>query len=59
VWKVKLDKASFDRIQEMRKMRSNIEVDGQGNKIRKSTHYSMKLALDMVEDPIQPDDEGV
>lgn len=40
-----LDKASFDQVQEMRKMRSNIELDEQGNKVRKITHYSMKRTL--------------
>lgn len=40
-----LDKASFDQVQEMRKMRSNIELDEQGNKVRKNTHYSMKRTL--------------
>ena len=37
-----IDKGSFYRVQEMKKQRSNIEIDKSGNKVRKSTHYSMK-----------------
>ncbi|MEA5031352.1 MAG: recombinase family protein [Sphaerochaeta sp.] len=37
-----IDKKTFDLVQEMKKMRSNIELDEHGNKARKSTHYSMK-----------------
>ena len=33
---------AFDLVQEMKKKRSNIELDEHGNKVRKSTHYSMK-----------------
>ena len=54
-----IEKARFDRVQEMRELRSNIEVDEHGRKVRKGTHYSMKLALDMVENTTQPDDECV
>lgn len=43
-----IDKASFCRIQEMKKMRSNNKLDEQGNKVRKSTHYSMKNPSDIV-----------
>jgi DNA invertase Pin-like site-specific DNA recombinase len=45
-----IDKASFDRVQEMRKSRSNIMLDEQGNKLRKNTHYSMKRSLDKIEE---------
>lgn len=34
----------------MKKTRSNIELDEQGNKVRKSTHYSMKNPLEIEED---------
>jgi len=44
-----IDKSLFDRVQEMRRIRTNVEVDEQGNKIRKNTHYSMKRPLDMRE----------
>ena len=44
-----IDKASFNQVQEMRRLRTNIEVDEQGNKVRKSTHYSMKHPLDIAE----------
>lgn len=37
-----IDRETFDLVQEMKKRRSNIEVNEHGNKIRKSTHYSMK-----------------
>jgi DNA invertase Pin-like site-specific DNA recombinase len=37
-----IEKATFDLVQKMKKMRSNIEVDEHGNKVRRRTHYSMK-----------------
>lgn len=37
-----IGKEIFDRVQEMKKSRTNIEFDEHGNKVRKSTHYSMK-----------------
>ena len=37
-----IDREIFDLVQEMKKKRSNIEVDEHGNRIRKSTHYSIK-----------------
>lgn len=43
-----IDRASFDRVQGMKRSRTNTEVDDQGNKVRKSTHYSMKRSLDMI-----------
>jgi site-specific DNA recombinase len=45
-----IDKACFERVQEMRKSRSNIMLDEQGNKVRKNTHYSMKRSLDKIEE---------
>jgi len=52
-----IDKSSFDQVQEMKKMRSNIEVDEQGNKVRKSTHYSMKNPSTKLEGITKPLDE--
>ena len=46
-----IDKAFFDRVQRMRALRSNVEVDGQGNRVRKGSHYSMELPRDTVGDP--------
>ena len=40
-----IDKDSFCRVQEMKKLRTNIKVDESGNKVRKRTHYSMKDPL--------------
>jgi len=44
-----IDKETFILVQEMKKMRSNIEIDEQGNKVRKTTHYSMKQPLTTIE----------
>ena len=52
-----INKPSFDRVQEMRKTRSNIELNEQGNKVRKSTHYSMKNPTEMVGVTAEPVDE--
>ena len=35
-----IDKACFDRVQELRLLRTNMETDERGNRVRKSTHYS-------------------
>jgi len=35
-----IDKACFDRVQKLRQLRTNMETDERGNKVRKSTHYS-------------------
>lgn len=37
-----VDKETFDLVQRMKKSKTNIELDEHGNKVRKSTHYSMK-----------------
>jgi hypothetical protein len=37
-----INRDTFDLVQEMKKSRTNIELDEDGNKVRKSTHYSMK-----------------
>lgn len=37
-----IEKATFDLVHELKKKRSNIEADEHGNRVRKSTHYSMK-----------------
>jgi hypothetical protein len=43
------DKACFERVQEMRRLRTNVIIDEQGNKVRKDTHYSMKRPSDVME----------
>ncbi len=52
-----IDKAFFDRAQKMRESRSNVEVDGQGTRVRKGSHYSMKLPLDPEGNPTDPVDD--
>lgn len=52
-----VDKGTFSRVQDMKNARSNIEQDEQGNSIRKSTHYSMKRALEITRDLVEPVDE--
>lgn len=51
-----IDKTCFDRVQEMRRLRTNVEIDGQGNNVRKSTHYSMKRHQDMMEAPTEQEE---
>jgi len=46
-----IDKTLFNRVQEMRALRSNVQVDEQDNRVRKSSHYSMKLPRDTVGEP--------
>jgi hypothetical protein len=41
-----IEKACFKRVQEMRRLRTNVEINEQGNRVRKNTHYSMKRPLD-------------
>jgi len=48
-----IDRETFDRVQEMKKSRTNIELDEHGNKVRKSTHYSMKRIEDKKESPTE------
>jgi site-specific DNA recombinase len=43
-----IDKACFDRVQEMRRLRTNVEIDEQGNRVCKETHYSMKRPSDVM-----------
>lgn len=38
----------------MRRLRTNVEIDEQDNKVRKDTHYSMKRPLDMIEGQTEP-----
>jgi DNA invertase Pin-like site-specific DNA recombinase len=45
-----IDRETFDLVQEMKKSRTNIELDEYGNKVRKSTHYSMKQSDKKVEE---------
>jgi len=35
-----IDQSLFDRVQELRLQRTNMETDERGNRVRKSTHYS-------------------
>lgn len=35
-----IDQTCFERIQELRQLRTNMETDERGNRVRKSTHYS-------------------
>ena len=51
-----INKSLFDLVQEMRRIRTNVEVDEKGNRIRKNTHYSMKRPLDMMGDQIEADE---
>lgn len=37
-----IDEYRFDQVQKLRKKRSNMEVDSEGNSVRKGVHYSMK-----------------
>ena len=48
-----INKETFDRIQEIKKKRSNIEFDEHGNRVRKSTHYSMKRIGNKAEESVQ------
>ena len=52
-----IDKASFSQVQEIKRLRTNIEVDEQGNKVRKNTHYSMKNTSTEVEGLVEPVDK--
>jgi site-specific DNA recombinase len=44
-----INRNTFDLVQEMKIIRTNIELDEYGNKVRKSTHYSMKQSDKKVE----------
>jgi site-specific DNA recombinase len=48
-----IDKETFDLVQEMKKMRTNIVLDEHGNKVRKNTHYSMKQSDKKVEELLE------
>jgi len=48
-----IDKETFDLVQKMKKSRTNIELDEHGNRIRKSTHYSMKQSGKKVEESVE------
>ncbi len=45
-----IDRETFDLVQKMKKSRTNIELDEYGNRVRKSTHYSMKQSDKKVEE---------
>lgn len=46
-----IDRETFDLVQEMKKSRTNIELDEHENKVSKDTHYSMKRIGNKVEGP--------
>ncbi len=48
-----IDRETFNRVQEMKKRRSNMTDDEHGNKVRKSTHYSMKRSDNKNESPTE------
>jgi len=48
-----IDKETFDLVQEMKKMRSNIELDEHGNRVRKNTHYNMKRSENKGKEPTE------
>jgi DNA invertase Pin-like site-specific DNA recombinase len=48
-----IEKACFERVQKMRRLRTNVEIDEQGNKVRKNTHYSMKRPSVLMEEQIR------
>ncbi len=48
-----IDRETFNRVQEMKKRRSNMTDDEHGNKVRKSTHYSMKRSDNKDEGPTE------
>jgi hypothetical protein len=43
------EKACFERVQEMRRLSTNVITDEQGNNVRKNTHYSMKRPSELME----------
>lgn len=51
-----IEKAYFERVQEMRRLRTNVEIDEHGNKVRKDTHYSIKRPLDVMEEQAGPEE---
>ena len=48
-----IDRNTFALVQEMKKLRTNIELDEDGNTIRKNTHYSMKRSDNTKENPTE------
>ena len=48
-----IDRDTFDLVQEMKIIRTNIELDEHGNRVRKSTHYSMKQSENKVEELVE------
>ncbi len=48
-----IDRETFDLVQEMKIIRTNIELDEHGNRVRKSTHYSMKQSDNKVEELVK------
>ncbi|WP_422480939.1 recombinase family protein [Pleomorphochaeta sp. DL1XJH-081] len=48
-----IERNTFDRVQQMKKSKTNIELDEHGNRIRKSTHYSMKQSDNKIEELVE------
>ena len=48
-----IQRETFDLVQEMKKTRTDIELDKYGNRIRESTHYSMKRSGNKAEKLIE------
>jgi hypothetical protein len=40
----------------MRRIKTNVEVDDKGNKVRKNTHYSMKRPFDVLNDQTEAEE---
>jgi DNA invertase Pin-like site-specific DNA recombinase len=51
-----INKSLFDLVQEMKRIRTNVEVNERGNKVRKNTHYSMKRPLDILNDQTEAEE---
>jgi len=48
-----IDRETFDLVQEMKKSRTNTELDEYGNKARKTTHYSMRRNDNTAEESVE------
>ena len=48
-----IERNTFFLVQKMKKSRTNIELDEYGNRVRKSTHYSMKQSDNKVEELVK------
>jgi len=48
-----IERNTFDLVQEMKIIRTNIKLNEHGNKVRKNTHYSMKQSDKKVEELVE------